>query len=182
VFGGLVEVREEGMTTQWTRRAAFGIGACLGMALLPVNTSSAAEPIRILVVMPGGSIELARQVRLFEDALRRSRGPVARAASLADADAVVEFTAYRRVISEGKPQDWWYGRYILLQAPAAEATTAGAKRFVFVVGDREDWQVEPVLNMLGTTLGGALGLAPASLPTGSAEDERRRTSTIILQE
>jgi hypothetical protein len=163
------------MTTRLTRRVAFGIGACLLMALLFVNSTSAAEPIRILVVVPGGSVALARQVRLFEDALRRSRGPVARAVSLAEADAVVQFTAYRRVISEGKPQDWWYGHYILLQAPSQETSSAGAKRFAFVVMDREDWQVEPVLKMLGTTLGGALGLAPASLPSESLEDRRRRT-------
>ena len=82
---------------------------------------------------------------------------------------MVQFTAYRRVIREAKAQDWWYGHYILLQAPTQEASSAGAKRFGFVVIDREDWQVEPVLNMLGRTLGGALGLAPASLPGESPE-------------
>jgi hypothetical protein len=162
------------MTTRCTRRAVFRIGECLLMAFLLANASSAGEPIRILIVIPGASGTLARQVRLFEDALRRSRGPVARAASLAEADAVVQFTAYRRVIREGKPQDWWYGHYILLQAPFQEPSSAGAKQFTFVVIDREGWQVEAVLNMLSRTLGGALGLPPASLPSQS-EDERRRT-------
>jgi hypothetical protein len=79
------------------------------------------------------------------------------------------------VIRDGKPQDWWYGHYILLQASHHEASGGGAKRFGFVVIDREDWQVEPVLSMLGRTLTGALGLAPASLSSVSPEEQRRRT-------
>ncbi len=152
------------MTSQWTRRAATRVAWCL-LATFPLaTTSSAVEPIRILVVMPGEPGKLAQQVRQFEDALRTSRGPVGRASSLAEADAVVEFTAYRRMVGDkGKPQDWWYGHYILLQAPSQGARSIqGAKRFTLVVIDREDRQVEPVLELLGTTLGGALGLAPFS--------------------
>lgn len=172
--GGLVEVREEGMTTQWKRRAGFRIGQCLLVAVLLASTSRAAEPIRILVVTPGQSDALARQVRLFEGALGRSRAPVARAASLAEADAVVQFTAYRRVISEGKPQDWWYGHYVVLHAPSQDASGTGAKRFAFVIIDREDWQLEPALDTLGRILGRALGLAPASPPSRSQEGGRSR--------
>jgi hypothetical protein len=57
------------------------------------------------------------------------------------------------VDDKGVPQDWWYGHYVLLKASSQEPRSIdGAKRFTLVVIDREDWQVEPVLEMLGTTL------------------------------
>ena len=149
------------MTTRGPRRAAFRVLSAVLVLLARANASPAEEPIRVLVVMPGGDHSLARQVRLVEDALRRSDGPVARANSLADADAVVQFTAYHRVIREGKSQDWYYGHYVLLHAQSGQSF-AGAKRFGMIAIESEDWQVEPVLRMLGRTLGAALGLSPAS--------------------
>jgi hypothetical protein len=95
---------------------------------------------------------------------------------LAEADAVVEFTSYRRVIvDKGKPQDRWSGQYLLLQ-PAPHGRP-GAQRFNFVVIDREDWQVEPVLEMLANRLGSELGLAAVSQEAKSPEERRRRTKS-----
>jgi hypothetical protein len=162
-----------------TQRTRLMVATCwsLTAALLLPTTGATAEPIRILVVMPAEAGKLAQQVKRFEDALRRSRGPIARAAYLGEADAVVEFTSYRRVTSDNaKPQDWWSGHYVLLQPPPqGNRRFARAQRFAYVVIDREDWQVEPVLNMLGTTLSGALGLVPASQKKESPEAPRRRT-------
>jgi hypothetical protein len=154
------------MTSPWTRRAAARAGSIVLATWLLATTSFGAEPIRVLVVMPGESGKLARQVTQFEDALRRSRGRVVRAASLADADAVVQFTAYRRVISDkGEPQDRWYGHYVLLNAPSQGAgSVGGATRFGLIVIGREDWQVEPVVELLGVTLGRALGLVSHAQP------------------
>ena len=148
------------MTTRGPRRAAFRALSAVFMLLARANASPAEEPIRVLVVMPGGDHSLARQVRLVEDALRRADGQVARANSLADADAVVHFTAYHRVIREGKSQDWYYGHYVLLHAQSGQSFS-GSKRFGMIAIESEDWQVEPVLRMLGRTLGAALGLPPA---------------------
>ena len=109
--------------------------------------------------------------RLVEEGFSALGGPlldeggamlVVRADSLADADAVVQFTAYRRVVRDkGEPQGWWYGHYVLLRAPSHKAhSVPGAERFTLVVIGREDWQVEPALEMLGTTLSRALGPTP----------------------
>src|SRR5688500_16699908 len=67
-------------------------------------------------------------------------------------------TAYRRRVDDkGVPQDWWYGHYLFLKGSSQERRSiGGAKRFSLVVIDREDWQVEPVLEVLGTTLRRAL--------------------------
>jgi hypothetical protein len=152
------------MTSHFARRATSRVVGCLLATLAYANPSFSAEPLRILVVTPGGSARLTRQVTQFEDALRRSQGPIVRATSLAEADAIVQFTAYRRVIDgKGVPQDWWYGHYVLLKTPSQDArSVAGAKRFALVVIDREDWQVEPVLDLLGTTLRRALRPAQPS--------------------
>jgi hypothetical protein len=134
--------------------------AVLGSALV-----SAAEPMRIVLVMPKGSETLARQVSRFDDALRRSTGRIAWAGSLVEADAVVQFTNYRRTINhEGKSADWWYGQYKLLSPPPQHDATSrpSVEPFMFVVGDVEDWQVEPAVNLLADRLARALELAPYS--------------------
>ena len=134
---------------------------CSALVLL-ASVSASADQIRVLLVMPAESGRLARQVSRFEDALRRSSGGVVRAQSLLDADAVVQFTSYRRLLpAGGKSQDWWYGQYKLLTATGeGDRAQASIKPFAFVVGDCEDWQVERALDLLGATLARALGWPP----------------------
>jgi hypothetical protein len=137
----------------------------LGFAVLASALVSAAEPIRVVLVMPKGSQTLARQVSRFDDALRRSTGRIAWAGSLVDADAVVQFTNYRRTVNhEGKSADWWYGQYKLLSPPPQQesASRPSVEPFIFVVGDAEDWHVEPAVNLLAEHLARALELAPSS--------------------
>jgi hypothetical protein len=137
--------------------------ATLAAALLSSGTPEAAEPIRVLLIIPSGSPTLTRQVSQFEDALRRSNKQVARAESLAEADAVVQITRYRRTTDpNGVPQHWWYGFYKLLAPPKQGTFTRAAEPFTLVVGDVEDWQVEPAVTLLGVTLARAMGLAPYS--------------------
>jgi hypothetical protein len=156
--------REGHMITHFARQAVFRAIWCLLATFAYASPSSCAEQLRILVVMPSGSAKLTRQVTQFEDALRHSRGPVVQARSLAEADAVVQFTAYRRRVDDkGVPQDWWYGHHLFLKGSSQERrSTGGAKRFTLVIIDREDWQVEPVLELLGTTLRRALRQAQYS--------------------
>ena len=152
------------MTRLEVRRTAISLVAVLVATLLLVPSDLAsAEQIRVLLVMPSESGRLGRQVAQLEDALRRSTGRVVRAESLADADAVVQVTTYRRLVNEkGESQDWWYGQYSLLKRPRHVAGgQRSAERFGLVVMDREDWQVEPALELLGLTLAKALGLAPS---------------------
>ena len=158
------------MTSPKARRASFSLVALLATAfLLGPSALASNEQIRVLLVMPTASGRLARQVSRFEDALRRSTGRLVRADSLADADAVVQFTAYRRTVDDkGASQDWWYGQYRLLKPDRQNANgPRSAERFGLVVMDREDWQVEPALELLGVTLARALGLAPNS-PKGES--------------
>ena len=153
------------MTRLEVRRTAIRLVALLVPALWLVPSALAsAGQIRVLLVMPTESGRLGHQVAQLEDALRRSTGRVVRAKSLADADAVVQVTTYRRVVNDkGESQDWWYGQYSLLKHPRQVAGgQRSAERFVLVVMDREDWQVEPALELLGVTLAKALGLAPSS--------------------
>jgi hypothetical protein len=154
----LVAVREGHMMTLFARQVISRVIWCLLATLAYASPSSCAEQLRILVVMPSGSAKLIRQVTQFEDALRHSQGPVVQARSLAEADAVVQFTEYRRRVDDkGVSQDWWYGNYVLLKESSQEPrSTGGANRFTLIVIDREDWQVEPVLELLGTTLRRAL--------------------------
>jgi hypothetical protein len=152
------------MMTHFARQVVSRVIWCLLATFAYASPGSGAEQLRILVVMPSGSAKLTRQVTQFEDALRHSQGPVVQARSLAEADAVVQFTAYRRRVDDkGVPQDWWYGHYLFLKGSWQERRSiGGAKRFSLVVIDREDWQVEPVLEVLGTTLRRALRQAQYS--------------------
>jgi len=153
------------MTSLGVRRPSLSLLAMLVSALLVVaNASASAERIQVLLVIPTESGKLARQVSRFEDELRRSTGRVVRAHSLADADAVVQFTIYRRSVNDkGVSQDWWYGQYKLLKPPRQGAGgERSAQRFAFVVSDCEDWQVQPAVGLLGVTLARALGLTPYS--------------------
>jgi hypothetical protein len=132
----------------------IGLGTLMLLALV---AEESAEPIRVVVALPPGNTgPLAQQVRSIENALRESRESVALASSLADADAVVQFTGYSRIMRDGKSQDRYRGHYVLLQQGGTP------QRFGMVAFETEDWQVEPVLEMLGRTLGRALGLAPAT--------------------
>jgi len=149
------------MTGLKIQRTAFHLVTVLVSTLWVVPTDASPKQIRVLLIMPAESGRLGRQVAQLEDALRRSTGRVVRAESLADADAVVQVTTYRRSVNEkGESQDWWYGQYSLLRRMKEGAgRQRTAEPFALVVMDREDWQVEPALELLGVTLAKAMGLS-----------------------
>jgi hypothetical protein len=150
--------------TSLARRASRFLVAVLGSVLLTAS-GAAAQQIRVLLVIPTGSAKLARQVARFDDALRKANGRIVQANTLADADAVVQFTNYRRAVDDkGESEDWWYGHFKLLTPPVGgdEAAPEVPPLFQLLVIGREDWEVEPAVELLGRTLARALGLeAPA---------------------
>jgi hypothetical protein len=76
-----------------------------GEKLLPPDRS--APPVRILVITPGESGKLGRQVALLDRALAESRGFLLRAENVGEADAVVQFTQYRQSVDDkGVTSDW----------------------------------------------------------------------------
>jgi len=131
----------------------------LGLALLLPSFASA-QPIRVLLVMPSGSAKLERQVARLERALREPRASVVQARSLAEADVVVQFTAFRHTIDDkGVASNFWEGELQVLSPSARDAGLArdGAKPFAFLVVGRETWEMEPAVALLARTLADALG-------------------------
>ena len=129
-----------------------------GEKLLPPDPS--APPVRILLVIPAESEKLSGQVALLDRALAESRGFLSRAASLDEADAVVQFTRYRRTVDDkGATQDWWDGQLRLLTAPARDVRPHGEvpSRFSLLIIGREPWEMKPVVDLLARTLARALG-------------------------
>jgi hypothetical protein len=154
------------------RRAIRVLVAVLALALLASSGAAAVQEIRVLIVIPNGSAKLARQVTRFDDALRKSGARVVRANTLADADAVVQFTNYKRLIDDkGEPQDWWYGQFKLLKPPVRKGHGAPktSPPFCLVVFGHDDWQVEPAVELLGRTLARALGLEKSTKETELSE-------------
>jgi hypothetical protein len=112
------------------------------------------------LAIPGESGKLARQVALLDSALALSRGPLQRATALEEADAVVQFTRYRRTLNDkGVPRDWWEGQFKLLTPPAHDAGVGRRvpERFTLLVIGPESWQVEHVVDLLARTMARALG-------------------------
>jgi len=150
------------------RRTTGFLAAVLGAVLL-TGSAASAQQIRVLLVIPGGSGQLARQVARFDDALRKANGRIVQAHTLADADAVVQFTSYRRAFDDkGESEDWWYGQFKLLRPPVrdAQATPGTSPLFQLLVIGREDWEVEPAVELLGRALARALGLEKATAKDG----------------
>ena len=148
------------------RRSVWWLIA-VGATLLLTASSVSAQQIRVLLVIPTGSSRLARQVARLNDALGKSKGRIVQANTLQDADAVVQFTNYRRVVdAKGESEDWWYGEYFLLKRPirppvpppGAVPGVPQSPTFVVVVYGREDWEVEPVVEVLGQTLANVFGV------------------------
>jgi hypothetical protein len=116
--------------------------------------------VRIVLVVPSDSGRLARQVKRLEAELARTRGRIVRARSLDEADAVVEFTEYRRTRNEtGRTADWWHGQFKLLSPAAREVQLARGipDRFAMVISEQEPWDMVRVLDLLGRTLAKPLG-------------------------
>jgi hypothetical protein len=129
-----------------------------GEKLLPPDPS--APPVRILLIIPADSGKLSKQVALLDRALAESRGFLSRAGSLEEADAVVQFTRYRRTVDDkGVTSDWWDGQYRLLTAPARDVLLHEAvpSRFSLLIIDQEPWQMKSVVDLLARTLARALG-------------------------
>lgn len=142
--------------------------ALLGAWLASASSASAekpllppdplAPPIRIILTIPGGSGTLARQVALLNGALPTSRGSLRRAAALDEADAIIQFTGYRRTRDDkGVSLDWWEGQFKLLTPAARAAGSArGLEHFTLVVIGREASDVDPVVDLLARTMAQAL--------------------------
>jgi hypothetical protein len=157
------------MTSHGAKRWAGVLAVVLGVGLL-IPSSASAQAIRILLIMPSESGKLSRHVARFDEALAMSRGPLVRAANLAEADAVVEFTEYRRAVDEkGDTEDWWTGQFRLLTPPARDARLAPAvpERFKLLVIGRISRDVEPAIELLGKLLARALGREPRPARDGS---------------
>jgi hypothetical protein len=158
------------MWNPWPSRrtgAALGIVLCGAAAVagerprLPPEARAA--PIRVLLVLPAEGGRLARQVKRLGAELAAARGPLVCARGLDEADAIVQFTGYRRTLDEKAGSlDWWEGQFKLLRPGAREAQEAHGfpDRFSVVIGGRESWEVEAVLDGLARTLGRALDRAP----------------------
>lgn len=139
----------------WLLTAPHALG---GEKLLPPDPS--APPVHVLLTLPAESGNLARHVARLDRALAASRGFLLRAHSLEEADAVVEFTRYRRTVNDkGVTEDWWYGQFRLLTPPArgARLSQEVASRFALLIIDREPWEIEPVVDLLARTMARALG-------------------------
>jgi hypothetical protein len=116
--------------------------------------------VRILLIIPAESGKLGKQVALLDRALAESRGFLSRAGSLEEADAIVQFTRYRRTVDDkGATTDWWDGQYRLLTAPARDARLHEEvpSRFSLLIIDQEPWQMRTVIDLLARTLARALG-------------------------
>jgi hypothetical protein len=168
VFGGQLKAEGEGMTIHYPRRSTLILVWLLGFALL-IPSSASAQAIRVLLVVPSEPAKLARQVSRFNETLGESRGPLVSARSLSEADAVVQFTKYRRAFDQkGESEDWWEGEFQLLTPPVRGAQLAAPpKPFMLLVIGREDWQVGPAVELLARTLARALGREHPSWPSGS---------------
>jgi hypothetical protein len=132
----------------------------LSVLLLLGAVRVAAEDLRVLLVMPGGTGKLARQVSRLNAALARSNGPLVRGQGLLDSDVVVAFTSYRRILGpEGGVQDWWEGHLKPLKRALSRADlqSEAPELIGFIVMDHESWEMEPVLRCLEMSVKAALG-------------------------
>lgn len=136
-----------------------GVTAVLGLGLLAPPDASA-QAIRVLLVIPREPTELTRQVTRLEDAIAALGGPLVPANTLADADAVVQFTDYQRGTAEnGQSEDRWDGQFKLLTPPARKTRFPAPvfERFTLLVFGRDKADVRPAAGLLGMTLAKALG-------------------------
>jgi hypothetical protein len=96
-------------------------------------------------------------VSRLNEALARSQTHVVAAPSLQEADAIVEVTGYRRTVGDrGLSLDWWDVDFKLLSPVAGEPALSGERTRLLVIG-REEWEVEPALDLLSDVLTRALG-------------------------
>ncbi len=146
------------------RQSSFGLAVAMVVGLA-WSASAFAQPIRVLLVMPTESGRLARQISRLNDALVKSQTHIVAAPSLDAADAVVRVSDYRQTTNpQGTLQNWWEVEIKLL-APVPDGTKdvrSIPKRQFLVVSGREDWETEPVLNLLSEVIARALGRRHAS--------------------
>jgi len=140
---------------------------CLAVLAAPI---AHAQPIRVLLVMPSDGGRFPSQVARFQDALGQSTNLIVRAPSLADADAIVEFTRYQRLVNErGEMEDRWYGEYKLLKVPVdrAKSSTSSPELFGLFVYGHEEGQAPPPVELLGRTLAKALHIEVPDIRSGA---------------
>jgi hypothetical protein len=169
-------------TTYDLPRWTAALAAALGLGLLfPSGTS--AQAIRVLLVMPTESGRLSRQVAEFDAALGMPGGPLLRARTLDEADAIVHFTGYRRAIDgKGESEDWWEGQFKLLTPPVPRTGFAPAvpEHFKLLVIGRPSWYAEPAVELLARTLERALGRE--ARPKKDGRDQERAAGRLYKGE
>jgi hypothetical protein len=153
------------MTTRGRSGCASVRIAALVVALLAAPIAFAESPllppspkapkIRVLLVMPAPSGKLSRRVALFDQALSGYQGRMSRARGLGDAEAIVEFTGYRRTIdANGVSHDLWDGQYQLVTSTARRARLPRAEpqAFSLAVIGHESRELEPAVDLLARML------------------------------
>jgi hypothetical protein len=142
----------DGTTWSTTRAFTLRVGAPDTSSVPPAGVQA---PIRVMLVMPSEPDPLSPHVARFKESLKRSRGPLVSAATLSEADVIVQFTSYRRAVDgQGQTQDWWHGEYKVLQ-PSVRDTRLGPaipERFALVVIDRISGDAESAVGLLARTL------------------------------
>jgi hypothetical protein len=164
--------------TTYAPRWTAALAAVLAVGLL-FPPSSSAQAIRVLLVMPAESGRLSRQVAEFDAALGRSGGPLLRARTLDEADAIIQFTGYRRAFDDkGESEDWWEGQFKLLTPPVPRTGFAPAipEHFKLLVIGRASWYAEPAVELLARTLERALGRE--SRPKKDGRDQERAAEQV----
>lgn len=108
------------MATSGRRLACVVVGVAGVLGLAP--SSSAAEAIHVLMLMPRAAGPVSQQVESVERALFGLRGSLVVVESLADADAIVQLREHRRTAEEnGDQRHEWTGSFKLLAPPSRRA-------------------------------------------------------------
>jgi hypothetical protein len=142
-------------------RSPFWIAALAGVALLPAGIA-AAEDIQVLLLRPWPDAKVTeRIVEDLEQAIIDVEGPLKLAEHLADAEAIVEITAFHwETRDDGTPVRTWEATYKLVVPPSRECGSfekAGEPFTMIQSGGTEETSRAQAARMLGKVLAKALG-------------------------